>query len=219
MSIGRDGIIEPTEKKSRGRPRDTAKQQAIIAAAQRLFLQHGFEAVSMDAIADAAGVAKATVYARFKDKEALLQTAIIAKCSSFMDEATLAPRPGQPLAESLMAIARRFLALITDSDAVRMHGLMLNEGERHPQLPDLFFRTAIEPTKAKVVAFLRAEMDSGRLDIPDPEMAAWQFLSMVKGEAHMRALLHLDPREPSYTEAYLADCVDLFLAARSRGTR
>ncbi|VTR02211.1 TetR/AcrR family transcriptional regulator [Pseudomonas synxantha] len=50
----------------------TSKQDAILAAAGRIFIQHGFEGTSMELIAKAAGVARQTLYNRFPDgKEAL----------------------------------------------------------------------------------------------------------------------------------------------------
>lgn len=45
------------------------KRQAILAAAERLLLKHGLRGTSMEAVAQAAGVAKATLYANFTQKE------------------------------------------------------------------------------------------------------------------------------------------------------
>ena len=49
-----------------------AKKLAVLKAALRLFLEQGFGATSMDAIARRSGVSKATVYNHWNDKEALL---------------------------------------------------------------------------------------------------------------------------------------------------
>lgn len=43
----------------------------IIAAAEKLFADHGFDAVSMHAIASAAGISKANIYHYFSNKDAL----------------------------------------------------------------------------------------------------------------------------------------------------
>src|SRR5215475_4527475 len=57
-----------------------AKKLAVLKAALRLFLEQGFGATSMDAIARAAGVSKATLYAHVKSKEELF-AAITASCA------------------------------------------------------------------------------------------------------------------------------------------
>ncbi len=44
----------------------------LIEAAGRLFLAHGVEGVSLDAVAEAAGFSKGAVYANFAGKEDLL---------------------------------------------------------------------------------------------------------------------------------------------------
>src|ERR1700745_2268599 len=58
--------------RSRGRPRDPAKLEAILDAAYDLFLDRGIAATPMELVAERAGVAKMTVYANFQDKPALL---------------------------------------------------------------------------------------------------------------------------------------------------
>ncbi len=47
-----------------------ARRARILDAAQHLATRHGFRATTMEAIAHEAGLAKATIYAYFKDKEA-----------------------------------------------------------------------------------------------------------------------------------------------------
>lgn len=65
----------------RGRPRSVEKQQAVLAATLELAREVGINGMSMDGLAARAGVAKATIYRRWKSKEALvidaLRTAII----------------------------------------------------------------------------------------------------------------------------------------------
>ncbi|MGV7750459.1 helix-turn-helix domain-containing protein, partial [Mycobacterium kansasii] len=54
--------------------RDAARnRELLIDAAQRLFAEHGVDAVSMDAVAQAAGVGKGTVFRRFGSRAGLLQ--------------------------------------------------------------------------------------------------------------------------------------------------
>ena len=50
-----------------------ATRRLIVEAARRLFLEKGYAATTMDAIAGEAGVAVSTVYAVFKNKRAILR--------------------------------------------------------------------------------------------------------------------------------------------------
>src|SRR5579872_3537271 len=54
------------------RPRSTAAHEKVLNAALELFAERGIETTSMDAIAQASGVSKATIYNHWADKEALL---------------------------------------------------------------------------------------------------------------------------------------------------
>ena len=57
-----------------------AKRQAVLDAATALFMAQGYGAVSMDAIARAAGVSKATLYAYFSSKDQFFATIISDAC-------------------------------------------------------------------------------------------------------------------------------------------
>lgn len=58
--------------RQKGRPKDPLKTQAILQAARKLFLEQGLEVTTAE-IARVAGVAKATLYANFSDKEHLMR--------------------------------------------------------------------------------------------------------------------------------------------------
>ena len=52
-------------------------RSAIIDAAERLFLQRGFGSVSMDELAEAAGVARRTLYNQFASKEEIFRAMLL----------------------------------------------------------------------------------------------------------------------------------------------
>ena len=54
------------------RTRSVSAHRKVLAAALNLVAERGFEATSMDAIADASGVSKATIYKHWRDKDTLL---------------------------------------------------------------------------------------------------------------------------------------------------
>ena len=57
---------------ARGRPRNPAKQVALLDAARALFLEHGPEA-TMEQVIARAGVSRTTLYANFPNKGALIE--------------------------------------------------------------------------------------------------------------------------------------------------
>jgi AcrR family transcriptional regulator len=54
------------------RPRSALAHKKVRDAAVRLFSEQGFDATSMDAIAETSGVSKATIYKHWQDKDALI---------------------------------------------------------------------------------------------------------------------------------------------------
>ncbi|GAA6618394.1 TetR/AcrR family transcriptional regulator [Scytonema sp. NUACC26] len=63
-------------KKSPGRPRSTQSHQAMLQATLELLAEVGFDAMSIDAIANRAGVGKTSIYRRYSGKEELVADAI-----------------------------------------------------------------------------------------------------------------------------------------------
>ena len=53
------------------RPRSAQAHKKVLDAAVQLFSERGIDATSMDAIAEASGVSKATIYKHWQDKDAL----------------------------------------------------------------------------------------------------------------------------------------------------
>jgi AcrR family transcriptional regulator len=53
------------------RVRSTRAHEQVLDAALKLFAEHGIDSTSMDAIADASGVSKATIYKHWAEKDAL----------------------------------------------------------------------------------------------------------------------------------------------------
>ena len=70
-----------------GRPKSEEKAAAIREAASLLFMTEGMERTSMDAISQAAGVSKQTVYSHFKSKDDLFRACVASKVQMYgLDE-------------------------------------------------------------------------------------------------------------------------------------
>src|SRR5215212_11839374 len=65
-----------TEKRGRGRPRREGADEEILDVARAMLRESGDRTLTVDAVADRAGVAKTTVYRRWPSKRALIAAAI-----------------------------------------------------------------------------------------------------------------------------------------------
>ncbi|WP_457395457.1 TetR/AcrR family transcriptional regulator, partial [Roseateles sp. P5_E1] len=84
-----------------GRPKDLGKRAAILEAAKSLFVEQGYNGVSMDSIAAQAGVSKLTVYSHFGDKETLFTEAVKSTCVAMLPDALFVTDAEGPLRDQL----------------------------------------------------------------------------------------------------------------------
>jgi TetR/AcrR family transcriptional regulator, mexJK operon transcriptional repressor len=200
-----DAILE-----SASRP----KAQDILKAARDLFIAKGFEAASMDGVAKAAGVSKATVYAHFKSKNELFAAIVAQVSESLTAEIRAVIDAKLPLRQALGRIGFKFLEVLTDPRRVRMFRMMVAEVDRFPELGRVFYEAGPLVMQDCLAGFLDSVAAAGGLAIPDSGLATRQFLSLIKADLHLRCLLVLGT-EPSREELerQVAAAVDMFLKA------
>jgi TetR/AcrR family transcriptional regulator, mexJK operon transcriptional repressor len=199
-----------------GRPKDLEKRAAIFEAAKRLFPRHGFDGVSMDAIAAEAGVSKLTVYSHFKDKDALFSETVRVKCEEQLPAQLFLADLKGPIRKQLRGIAQGFFRLIMSDEAVGMHRMMLAQAGKDDRLARLFWEAGPQRVQDGFAEFLRAEVAAGQLEIADVPRAASQFFCLLKGEMHARLLCGCaDPARSRDVDAHLDATVDFFLRAYS----
>ena len=204
----------PPRPAAPGRPKDPEKRAAILEAAMALFPARGYDGVSMDAIAQQAGVSKLTVYSHFADKEALFAAAVTECCEQQLPHRVFEPSLDQPVHEALTAIAHGFMDLIMDERAVTLHRMMVAQAGQNSRLTEIFFAAGPRRTLQDMEAFLRQANESGSLHVPKPDHAAEHFFCLVKGIRHMRVLVGLCPIPDSdERKAHIDEVVDLFVRA------
>ena len=197
-----------------GRPKDPAKRQAILAAAQVLFLRHGYEGSSMEAIAREAGVSKLTVYSHFSDKETLFLEAVKAKCEEQLPELFSTREALGSCEEQLLIIGRAFVRLIDSPESLAMHRLMIGLAHSNPPLVQLFYDAGPGRILAELERLLLHADQRGQLRIAQPRAAAEHFCALLKGGHNFRLLIGLDRAQPrAEVERRVQDVVGLFLRA------
>ena len=208
---------QATPRPAPGRPKDLAKRAAILEAAESLFLEHGFEGVSMDQIAARAGVSKLTVYSHFGDKDALFIDAVEHYCDKQVPTTLFTPSPQQPLRERLAGIARALYALMASPEAVSGFRLMCASLRSDCTLADRFWAAGPGHLQAGFAALLARRTAAGELAVDDPVRAAGQFFALLRGDLHPRLVMGCDALAGFDMEAHVAATVDVFLRAYAAG--
>lgn len=193
--------------------RSEQKRRQILEAATSLFVSQGYHSSSMEQIAALANVSKQTVYSHFANKQQLFKAAIETRRSNYELSDTTLFQPDAAPAETLLQLARALLDLLLSDDGICANRVCCAEAEAHPEAADVFFKEGPEYVTAMLTDYLQEQVNRGQLVIANPRHAAIQFLYMVKGEAHMRALLGQAPWRQEEVAEYLESCVDVFLRA------
>lgn len=158
-------IVKPVRASpKRGRPRSAAIDDAILRAAFRLMVQHGYARMSIDGIAAVAGITKPSIYLRFPGGKAELAT----KALAYARDRRTVPATGETRAD-LIAHLRYFRGGVSRPFGMAMVGTVLAEEHDTPQLLAFFRRHVIEPRRAMLRAVLARARERGELR-PDADI-------------------------------------------------
>lgn len=138
-----------------GRPRSEAADRAIAKAAFGLLRDVGYQNLSIEAVASAAGVAKTTIYRRFSSKRELVVAAL-------QSETAFPPPPEDlPTRDALRALINQGVGMLLRARAVRILATFLAEEEREPELLAAFRERIVEPRRAMLEHILEAGIKRG----------------------------------------------------------
>jgi AcrR family transcriptional regulator len=157
---------------------ETQRFRSILEQAAKLIFRKGFEATSMQEIAEASGLTKAGLYHHVKTKESIL-VAVMHYGMDLFEEKVLNPVVSieDPL-ERLREVMKRNVALVTE-DSSKEVTIILHE---HQTLTGDAQRE-INARKKKYVRFLEATfreaMEKKQIREIDPTIAAFSFLGSV----------------------------------------
>ena len=194
-----------------GRPtREEAERRhrSLLATAFRLFLEKGWDGVSVEEISRQSGVAKGFIYARYADKGALFVGAIERLMADAMGTLHLAEPLPDDVEQGLYTFGRKLLDLVLRPDALAFHRQFIAEAGRFPELAKLF----VERNRVRdmIIEVLRTYRDRGAIKFRDPRMTAEHFAILVVGIPRTLALL-VGREPPTDEERRLRAAVRLFL--------
>jgi TetR/AcrR family transcriptional regulator, regulator of autoinduction and epiphytic fitness len=205
-------MIQPKTSLKEPRQLSSAKKaEAILAGGMQEFLAHGYAGTSMDRVATAAGVSKATVYSHFQDKEglftALIEQLVQGKFRSLFEPSSenLQPEPRIFLRE----LANRFLDLAANEPQfLNFIRLIIGESGRFPQLARAFVQN-VERTSFQIVQQYLATCP--QLKLADPEATARIFLGAIVHFLIVQEMLHGKDIVPMERDRLITNLIDSIL--------
>jgi AcrR family transcriptional regulator len=170
-----------TSTPRRGRPRSEKAREAILDAAAELLLARGLQAVSMDAVAERAGVSKATIYRWWRTKETLALDALY----HHWDDIGPQGRDTGSLRGDLLSIMRHWIRLVTNRPYARIVAALITEAQTDPAFGEQYRERFLQPRRDHIRQILQRAIQRGELpQTTDTELA----LDMLYGPLYHRLL-------------------------------
>lgn len=188
------------------------KRLAILEAAVAEFRHSGYEATSMDRIADSAGVSKRTVYNHFPSKEALFTQIVEQLWERSVEGLDLAYRSDRPLRAQVLELVSQKLRLLHDTNFVDLARVAIAAGIHSPERAQEMV-SRMGDREEGLTTWIRAAAADGRLKTQDPLFASMQLQGLVKGFAFWpQVALGQPPLAPAQQKQVAEAAVDMFLA-------
>jgi AcrR family transcriptional regulator len=187
--------LAQTKAPTRGRPRQASAGKAIVDATLELLAERGFQAATIEAIADRAGVGRNTIYRRWASKEELIVDALqeLVVDLDFQED-------GHVYA-LLLDWIRDFVRVFGDPLYGRILPVVLGELQQNPDFARIYSEQIVQPRYDALLEFLRAAVERGELH---PDADPEQIVDLLAAPPFVRALpVGLPPVSERYAEELL----------------
>jgi AcrR family transcriptional regulator len=181
----RESDDPPAPHRRRGRPRSSGAERAILLAGVRLLNERGVRRMSMQAVAAAARVSKATIYRRWPSKDALILDLVAGAADDAMGDPGDAPSAMADARAELLAWVRAGLEAERSPQGVALQHLVRRATE-DPALAASLRRRVLERHRDRFMAIVERGVGSGQIR---PDLDAATLLDLVSGPLLYRRLI------------------------------
>lgn len=205
-----------TEKNrsQRGRPVNQALRQTIVEAAYELFVELGFQAATLDKVAQRAKISKLSIYRHFENKEALFSAAMVARCQQFAPQDLFEGLEGSA-EEQLIAAGSSLLRTLLSPDVRSVEAMIMADKTNQKSLSKLHYEAGPVHVIAQIEALLRRLHARKVLNVPNPLQSARLFAALFKGSDLLMSARFDEARanDDNEIESYCRSAVTMFIAA------
>ncbi|WP_313802654.1 TetR/AcrR family transcriptional regulator [Sphingobium sp.] len=195
QAIGSSTRSKPRMRAAVSTPAGEARRRALLKKAEEMFLMHGFDSVSIDALIGEVGGSRRNVYDTFGGKEGLFEGVVSNLCEEYVRPIAELEIAASPAREALIDFADRLLTCVLEPRALALQRLMIAEAHRMPRVSHAIFSSGHQRVSTILAAWIVERQSDGilRADLP-PEELADSFINIVITGAHLKALIGLTSR-------------------------
>ncbi len=196
-----------------GGARRGRKYEQVLEGARAIFVRDGFEGASVDDVARAAQVSKATLYSYFPDKRLLFAEVARDKCRRATERALMLIDLADPPDRVLPEAARQLIDFLVSDIGRAIFRIAVAEAERFPDIARQFYDCGHAVVREALVGYLRGAAARGEVKIDDFDLAADQFAELCKAQIVLPVALGImSDVAPADRERIGAAAVETFLA-------
>lgn len=189
------------------------KFDQVVKGARSVFMADGFEGASVDDIARAAGVSKATLYSYFPDKRLLFMEVASTECQRMAGQVLGLIDESAPPRQVLTIAAQHLVPFLLSPFAQQCFRICVAERERFPELGRAFYASGPEMGRAQLSSYFHKAIDRGELRIADVGMAAEQFSELCRVKLWVRAVFGIQSEfSQQEIDDVIENAVETFLA-------
>lgn len=189
------------------------KFDQVLEGARKVFMTDGYEGASVDDIAKAAEVSKATLYSYFPDKRLLFMEVARIECCRQTDHALELIEMDQPAREVLCQVCEHLMQFFLSPFGQRVFRICVAESDRFPELGREFYESGPEHVAETIMGYFAHAIARGELQIPDQHLAAHQLIELCKADLFARLVFGIDTEfSEKEINHVVTGAVDMFLA-------
>jgi TetR/AcrR family transcriptional regulator, regulator of autoinduction and epiphytic fitness len=155
-----------------------ASREAIVEAASRLFLERGFGSVSMDELAEAAGLARRTLYNQFTSKEEIFREMLLMVSGQFEEAFPPGVETQGDVEEVLRLVARMILELHGRPEYLGFLRMVVADSRQFPWIAEEL-AAVMDPQAERLARYFAHLTAMGVLNCRNPTLAAHQFMGIL----------------------------------------
>lgn len=175
----------PATRRRAGRPTRAeaeARESELLDVALELFLEHGYNLVTIEMVATEVAMTRRTIYARYPHKSALFTAAVQRAIEQqILPREALENLDNGDLAETLEAIGRMRLTQLMTPHGLRLQRIINTESYRFPEI----FTANVEQSTRVIIDFVAGLLEraiaAGEIAPTSTRRAAAAFMGLVVG--------------------------------------